>query len=181
MLCRPLHWTSRNEFGGGGMAAPGTAPWDSKASLLIEGARYGDVEDVQMALDGGADVNAADDLGRTALHMASANGHEALVQMLLDAGSDVGVVNTEKNTPLHWACLNGHERVVTKLMQYGASPTALNVHERTPVDEAMLFQKEGVLQVMRKLQDRDPEGGDPEDGLEDEVEADEIHTRDANN
>lgn len=163
------------------MAAHGTAAWDSRTSLLIDGARYGDVEDVQMALDGGADVNVADDLGRTALHMASANGHETLVQMLLEAGADVGALNTEKNTPLHWACLNGHERIVSKLMQFGASPTALNVHERTPVDEAMLFEKEGVLEVMRKLQDRDPEGEDPEDGVEDVEEAREMHTKDPNN
>lgn len=33
--------------------------------LLIDGARYDDAEDVQSALDQGADINSQDDQGRT--------------------------------------------------------------------------------------------------------------------
>ena len=37
------------------------------AELLIDGARYGDIEDIHMALDDGADVDSADSMGRTGL------------------------------------------------------------------------------------------------------------------
>ena len=37
------------------------------AELLIDGARYGDMEDIQMALDNRADVDSADSMGRTGL------------------------------------------------------------------------------------------------------------------
>jgi hypothetical protein len=33
--------------------------------LLVDGARYGDMEDVKAALDQGVDANAADSMGRT--------------------------------------------------------------------------------------------------------------------
>lgn len=36
--------------------------------LLIEGARYGDDEDVDSAIEQGADVNAQDEQGRTGKH-----------------------------------------------------------------------------------------------------------------
>ena len=35
------------------------------AELLIDGARYGDMEDIQMALDNRADIDSADSMGRT--------------------------------------------------------------------------------------------------------------------
>jgi len=85
--------------------------------LLIDGARFGDAEDVVSALDQGASINAQDEQGRTgattgmryksdleldklragppcpsantaaALHMAAANGHCDLLRTLLDAGA----------------------------------------------------------------------------------------------
>lgn len=41
--------------------------------LLIDGARFGDAEDVQSALDQGADINSQDDQGRTGEHGAYAH------------------------------------------------------------------------------------------------------------
>ena len=72
----------------------GSRPAHSPAELrqlwnayLIDSARYGDSDDVVEALQNSADVNAVDSAGRTALHMAAANGHSAIVQRLLDAGA----------------------------------------------------------------------------------------------
>ena len=81
------------------------------AELLLEGARYGDTDDVQQALGLGASVDCRDEQGRTGelaapwqcsatihlpctedvccagLHMASANGCMPVVQQLLEAGA----------------------------------------------------------------------------------------------
>lgn len=39
--------------------------YDELVELLIDGARYGDGEDVQTAIDQGANINGQDDQGRT--------------------------------------------------------------------------------------------------------------------
>ena len=41
-----------------------------------------------MLLEGGADVNLADDSGQTPIHVAAKYGHEALVCSLLQYGAD---------------------------------------------------------------------------------------------
>lgn len=104
---------------------------------LIDAARYGDYEDVSTALDNKTPVNGTDALGRSALHMACANGHAGIVHLLISAGADVTLANAEGNVPLHWACLNGHVEIVKLLLEAGASPSALNSYERTPIDEAL--------------------------------------------
>jgi len=103
-----------------------SASLEELVELLVDGARYGDMEDVRAALDAGVDVNAADQGSRTALHMAAANGHCEVVDALIAARADPDAVNAEGNTPLHWACLNGHSQVVDRLMKAGANPSKLN-------------------------------------------------------
>jgi len=60
---------------------------DDSPAMLLDGARYGDLEDVAAALQAGAPVDSADANGRTALHMASANGHTEIVASLLSRGA----------------------------------------------------------------------------------------------
>ncbi|KAK9814929.1 hypothetical protein WJX73_002227 [Symbiochloris irregularis] len=115
------------------------------AELLLEGARYGDLEDCQQALDQGAKVDSRDSQGRTALHMASGNGHLEITQVLLKGGAEATAANDDGNTPLHYACLNGHLEVAQELLQHGASPSQLNRHLRTPVDEALGKQHQDAL------------------------------------
>ncbi|KAK6121554.1 hypothetical protein DH2020_044702 [Rehmannia glutinosa] len=75
---------------------------------LLEAARYDDIDDLMSIASVGVSLDSKDSEGRTALHMASANGHLDIVDYLISNGVDVNASNTEKNTPLHWACLNGH-------------------------------------------------------------------------
>ncbi|GBG89237.1 hypothetical protein CBR_g48945 [Chara braunii] len=116
--------------------------------LLITGARYGDEEDVTTALAAGVNPNSVDGLGRTALHMASANGHTNIVRILIGRNADVNAKNEELNTPLHWAALNGHKGVVEVLMEANANPAALNRYERTAVDEATQRGFQDVVNVI---------------------------------
>jgi uncharacterized protein len=50
-------------------------------------------------LAAGADVNARDDNGRTALHAAASQGYTDVVKFLADQGADVGAKDGDGNTP----------------------------------------------------------------------------------
>lgn len=55
---------------------------------------------VKVMLDLGADVNAANRGGNTALYLAAARGYPSVVQMLADKGANVNVKNNRGLTPL---------------------------------------------------------------------------------
>jgi ankyrin repeat protein len=76
------------------------------SDYMIEGARYGDLDDVVEALKRNAKVDATDDNGGTALHMAAGNAHLQIAQLLLKAGANTEAKNKAGNTALHWACLS---------------------------------------------------------------------------
>ncbi|KAL3580232.1 hypothetical protein D5086_018067 [Populus alba] len=134
---------------------------------LLEAARYDDLEDITSLASSGVSLDSKDSLGRTALHMAAANGHLDIVEYLINQGVDLNASNEEKNTPLHWACLNGHIEVVKKLILAGASLGILNSHERTPMDEAVTRGKLDVIDAINSAvaqqelagNDKDVKGG----------------------
>lgn len=76
------------------------------SDYMIEGARYGDLQDVVEALQHNAKVDATDSNGGTALHMAAGNAHLDIAQHLLKAGANTEAKNLAGNTALHWACLS---------------------------------------------------------------------------
>ncbi|KAJ3683822.1 hypothetical protein LUZ60_014049 [Juncus effusus] len=120
-------------------------PTPDQIDALLEAARYDEIDEIVSLFSIGVPLNSKDEQGRTALHMACANGHLAIVNYLISNGADVNVTNLEKNTPLHYACLNGQIEVIKALITAGASVSALNSHERTPADEAV---NRGKLEVL---------------------------------
>lgn len=55
---------------------------------------------VEIALDAGANVNAANRAGETALHSAATMGYASVVQLLAERGANLSVKNTRGQTPL---------------------------------------------------------------------------------
>ena len=56
--------------------------------MLLTGAQLGDMEQVKDALDKGADINARDIMGRSALYFAKSSGNEE-VHMMLRSRKDI--------------------------------------------------------------------------------------------
>ena len=76
-------------------------------------------------------VRGQDDLLRTPLHFASAQGGLPLVELLLGHGADVNARDFADNTPLHAAASAGKADLVTVLLSKKADPNAVN-RQRTP-------------------------------------------------
>jgi ankyrin repeat protein len=58
------------------------------------------LEAVKVAVELGADVNAANDRGKTALHGAAGVGESTIIQFLADKGGNVDAEDEEGQTPL---------------------------------------------------------------------------------
>ena len=72
----------------------------------------GDAAAVQALLANGAEVNAKDNNGASALILASRNGHRDVVQALLANGAEVNAKDNDGATALILASRNGHHDVV---------------------------------------------------------------------
>lgn len=60
-----------------------------------------DVEELQRLVSLGVDVNAPNEEGSTALHVAAAVGSRGVVQYLTDNKADINAVDSLGNTPLN--------------------------------------------------------------------------------
>ena len=93
---------------------------------LIDAARNGDAVAVGALLDRGADVNAAQGDGMTALHWAAERGHVAVAEHLISASADVGAkTRIGGYTPLHLASRGGRGAIVRMLLETGSDPDAI--------------------------------------------------------
>jgi ankyrin repeat protein len=70
---------------------------------LFEAAKSDPVADARDAIEAGADVNARDKIGVTALHYAAETGISGLVQLLIEKGADIRARDSRENTPIDWA------------------------------------------------------------------------------
>ncbi|CAO2837377.1 unnamed protein product [Amaranthus hypochondriacus] len=123
---------------------------EEQVEALLEAARYDDLDDLKGLESAGVSLDSKDSQGRTALHMAAANGHHGIIEYLISKAVDLNSLNQEKNTPLHWACLNGHVEVVRTLILAGANVSILNCHDRTPIDEALSQNKTDVFNAINE-------------------------------
>lgn len=94
-------------------------------SPVADAAERGDVETVVALLQQGADVNAAQGDGMTALHWAGMNGNAELVEVLLYAGAAAeATTRLGGYTALHLASRVGHADAIEALVAQGADVSA---------------------------------------------------------
>lgn len=101
--------------------------WSSpiEDSAVADAAMRGDSARVRQLLKSGADVNAAQGDGMTALHWASARGDASQVAMLVYAGARLEATTRNGNyTPLHLAARAGRVAALKALLKAGANAGA---------------------------------------------------------
>jgi uncharacterized protein len=117
-------------------------------SPLSEAAKNGDKDSLRSLLQKGANVNATEGDGSTALHWASYRDDLEAVDILLRAGAKINVANDLGATPLWTACQNGSEAMVRRLLAAGANPNAKLQVGETPL---MMASRVGNPKVVEQL------------------------------
>ena len=115
---------------------------------LFEVSRAGHKGIVQLLLDNGADIEAMNDSGETALVGAAAGGHEAIVRLLLDKGADIEAKDDSGRTALVRAAARGHEATVRLLLDKGADIEAKNDSGETALVGAAAGGHEATVRLL---------------------------------
>ena len=104
------------------------------------------LETARVLLDHGADVDALDGQGRTALHRAATAGELAMVRLLLAAGASVAP-DAEGNSPL--VAAHRHHAVVRELWRAGAPPDGVRSSVAAIIDPVIAdeVQRQALLRA----------------------------------
>ncbi|AYU80222.1 Ankyrin repeats (many copies)/Ankyrin repeats (3 copies)/Ankyrin repeat [Leishmania donovani] len=111
---------------------------------FLDSARYneaGDLDLLKAYLDKNpSDVDARDEQGRTAVHMAAANGHMPILEMLFQFNPQPNVPNDEGNTALHFAALNNRVAAAEALLAHGWRAAEQNIMGKTALQ--LIYEKQ---------------------------------------
>ena len=103
------------------LSAPAILVASGVESPVADAAMHEDINTVRALLREGADVNAAQGDGMTALHWSALTGDVATAEVLLYAGAVVEpTTRLGGYTPLHLAALEGNGDVVARLLEAGS-------------------------------------------------------------
>ena len=139
-----------------GLAGVGvSAQTQAEARTLADAAEMRDGARIRGLLQEGADVNASQVDGMTALHWAVYNDDADIAGLLVRSGADVNAHNRYGVPPLSLASTNGNATVVSLLLDAGADPNETLEGGETVL---MIAARTGSLEAVQGLL---AEGADP--------------------
>lgn len=121
------------------------SPNADKYAIHYAAAKTDSTEVIQILIDAGADLEARDAHGATALISAAFNQNAGVTTSLLAAGSNVAAEDDNGATALHFAALNNGPAVLTQLMDAGADIHGVDSNGKTAFDYAKRGQTDASL------------------------------------
>jgi len=134
------------------LVVPGLAPADAAPARLplVDAVERADVGAVRSLLKSGADVNAGEADGTTALHLAVRRDDLTTADILLRAGADPNRANRYGIVPLRLAAANGSHLMIERLLTSGADAKATSADGETVLMTAARTSSVESLQTLLK-------------------------------
>jgi len=123
---------------------------EEKDKRLISVAENNNIKLVELLLQAGADINAKNNYGWTALMWASKYGYKDVVKLLIKAGADINAKTYSGWTALISASGNGHIDVVELLLQTGADVNAKDNYGWTALTRASQKGQRDVVKLLKQ-------------------------------
>jgi ankyrin repeat protein len=124
--------------------------------VFFDAVAKNNLQAITILLDSGANPNATNKRGDTALMLAATYGHEEIAQRLLEKSADPNVANKYGLTALMHAARYGHANVAKRLLEKGAGPNATNKYGDTALMHAVSY---GHTETAQRLLEK---GADPD-------------------
>lgn len=140
-LLNVLHWLC-------GPLEDRSGPEKKPAKSLHHAALLGHIDQVQLLISSGFDVNAKDKLNQTPLHWAAITGKRKVAELLLTKGADVNAKHRAGDTALHVAASRGHKGMAQLFIAKGADVNSKNNDGQTPVVAAMAQNRRNIIELL---------------------------------
>uniref|UniRef100_A0A667YZK8 Ankyrin repeat domain 52a n=1 Tax=Myripristis murdjan TaxID=586833 RepID=A0A667YZK8_9TELE len=129
---------------------------DAKGRTPLHAAAFAeDVAGLQLVLRHGAEINAVDKTGRSALMVAADKGQSGTVAILLHrAKADLTLLDDNRNTALHLACSKAHEMCALLILGEIHNPTLINATNNALQMPLHLAARNGLATVVQALLSR---------------------------
>ena len=120
----------------------------------------GDVEALTRLIAEGADIDAKDQHGQTALMNAARDGRTSVIRCLLRYHPDLDQTAKYHLSAVMLAVLNGHVEIVRALAEAGADLAvrgtgAPGFHQKTALDLAEAQQRHDLVDILRTTEEED--------------------------
>lgn len=111
-------------------------------------ASEGNDDIVQLLVEQGANINAQNFAGETALFIASTRGFDTIAHTLLENGANVHIANIDGATALHMAVANGNLSTSTLLVKYGAFVNSQDDNGDSPLHYAVREENSRLVEML---------------------------------
>jgi len=119
-----------------------------KSTPLHEAVLNKHIDVAKFLLDKGAEIDARDEDGETALGVAADDGNVRIARLLVSRGANINVKNSCGDTPLTEASEEGNLDVVKLLISSGANINSLDEHGYTPLHRAAEKGRKEIVEFL---------------------------------
>jgi uncharacterized protein len=121
---------------------------DRDGATYLASYGYSDPRVLSVLLDAGANPNASDSSGRTALMQASSYGYEDAVVRLIEHGADVNLRDHKGRSALMYAAAGKYVDAIPQLLQHGVDIRARDLDAKTALEVARAFKNQVAIEIL---------------------------------